>query len=201
MTKLAARTPIGLLVALEKQGKLTATRLDLSGVDLTFDQYEALGRMLGTLRDMSAWALGDWLIFGEGTYGDKYAQAAEATGRSKGTLADYLRVAMFVSPARRREELSWSHHRQVAKLSPKEQRAWLAKAVAQRWSVEEFSGMLKADPATDSGTYRDSAPPLVDDLRSVVKLLLKHGSPDGNGYVLVPVDVWARLQSVGGEGQ
>lgn len=199
--ELAERQEVfGILGALEREGKLTRTQLDLTDTDLSYDQYESIGRFLGALRDTSAWAMGDWLIYGEGTYGDKYAQAVEATGRSKGVLTDWLRVAMFVNPARRRPDLTWSHHRLVVKCSPREQRSWLTKAATRGWSVEELKGAMQTDTAADYGTNRES-PPLVEDVRSVIRLLLRHGSPDGNGYVLVPVDVWARLQAVGGEGQ
>jgi hypothetical protein len=202
MTELATRNgpaTMQLLVQLEQTGKLTRTRLDLSGVDLTYEQYESIGVMLGALRDTSAWALGDWLIFGEGTYGEKYAQAAEATGRSKSTLTDWYRVAMFVAPNRRREDLTWSHHRLVAKLSPREQRSWLTKAANNGWTREELAGQMDSGGSSDSGTGRESTHPVHEDLMSVLRLLDKHGQPDGNGYVLVPVDVWARVQSVLGK--
>ena len=188
---------LDLLRKLEREGKLTQTRLDLSGTNLSFDRYEALGRFLGTLRDTSAWALGDWLIYGEGTYGEKYAQAVEATGRTKGVLTDYRRVAEKVPPSRRRADLTWSHHRLVANMTPADQRNWLAKAARHGWSREEFKGAM-----SDSGTYREPPPRtagVVDDLRSVLRLVVRYGQPDGNGYVLLPIDVYERVKGALGE--
>ena len=42
------------------------------------------------------------------------AQAIEATGRSYQTIANAKRVAERVDVSRRREDLSWSHHAEVA---------------------------------------------------------------------------------------
>jgi hypothetical protein len=134
---------IGLLRHLEREGKATTTALVLDDPELSFDSYEALGRFLGTLRDATAWWLGDWLLFGEAAYGEKYAQATEATGRSKSTLQNYLWVAQNVTRSRRRENLSWSHHVEVAKLAPREQDRWLKRCEREGLSVEELRGLVR----------------------------------------------------------
>jgi hypothetical protein len=144
VSDLAVREPLDLLVSLEREGKATPTSLRL-GDELEYDTYEALGCYLGALRDATAWWIGDWLLFGEGRYGEKYADAVEATGRSKQTLKNYAWVAQNVPTSRRRARLSWSHHEAIAKLGPREQKAWLDRAERERWSVEEFRGMLR-DP-------------------------------------------------------
>lgn len=140
-----ARRPLDLLLQMEDGGALTATSLILTDPEMPFDRYEAVGRWLGTLRDATAWWLGDWLIFGEGVYGEKYAQAVEATGRSKQTLKNYLWVASNVPASRRRDDLSWSHHAEVASLEPKQQRSWLTRAAREGWSIEEMRGQMR-DP-------------------------------------------------------
>ena len=45
--------------------------------------------MLGQLHRTSSWLIGDLLNHIERVYGETYAQAAEATGLSKGALMNY----------------------------------------------------------------------------------------------------------------
>ncbi len=50
--------------------------------------------------------------------GEMYAQAVEETGLDSGTLRDAKWVASKVDLCRRRHKLSFSHHKEVAALSP-----------------------------------------------------------------------------------
>jgi putative SOS response-associated peptidase YedK len=43
--------------------------------------------------------------------------------------------------SRRREVLSWSHHREVAALPPAEQDEWLDRAEAEKWDRNDLDGM------------------------------------------------------------
>jgi hypothetical protein len=43
--------------------------------------------------------------------------------------------------------LTFTHHRLVARLDPAEQRQWLARASAQRWTKRELADALAADAA------------------------------------------------------
>lgn len=133
------------LPALLDSGALTLTGLQLDDPDMAFERYEAIGRFLGALGDAAKWAIGDWLLFGEKVYGERYAQAALATGRSEGTLQDYLRVALRVARRRRREDLSWWHHRVVAGLEPADQRNWLERAAANGWTTRDLGEQVSAD--------------------------------------------------------
>jgi hypothetical protein len=139
------------LVGLEREdafgvrgARWTATSLELPN-DLAFSDYEHVGWVLGRLRDMTAWALGDWIEYGDAVYGQRYAQAVEATGRAKGTLMNYASVARRVPRSKRRAELSWSHHEAVAARNPVEQARWLNRAVTERLSVEELRGLVREE--------------------------------------------------------
>lgn len=57
---------------------------------------------------------------------------------AKGTLWNIASVARRVESSRRREDLSFSHHAEVAAFEPDEQEAWLADAVRHNWSVREL---------------------------------------------------------------
>lgn len=121
-----------LLVQLEQSGAITATSLNLPP-DLPFDQFEALAYMFGRIRDQSAWVIGDLLNYGEKAYGHKYAQAEAATGLAEQTLMNYSSVCGRVPKSRRRKGLKFSHHAEVASLSPDDQNHWLSLAYKGGW--------------------------------------------------------------------
>lgn len=122
-----------LLAELEKSGAITETSLQLP-LDLPFDQFEAIITMLGQLHRTSAWTLGDALNFGEKVYGETYAQATVWSGLAEQTLINYASVCGRVPRSRRRKELPFSVHSEVAWLDPAEQKEWLGKAAAGRWT-------------------------------------------------------------------
>ena len=59
---------------------------------LTFERWHALGRRIGIISNASSWWLGDWALYGEGSYGEKYKQAIAATGLDYQTLRRTLRL-------------------------------------------------------------------------------------------------------------
>ena len=69
--------------------------------EIPFEEYEEIGRILGGWRDLTAWAIGDWLIAGKAMFGELAAQAATATRRSETTLEQYEHVAENVPHERR----------------------------------------------------------------------------------------------------
>lgn len=120
-----------------RNAELEPTTLNLPD-GLAFDRYEQIGIALGTLHRASQWWLGDWIIYGEATYGEKYAQAMESTGLNKDTLRHYVWVCSRVAPSRRVEGLHFTTHAKVAALTPKEQRRWLALAKREGLSSRDL---------------------------------------------------------------
>ena len=98
--------------------------------DCTFETWESLGAWLRTVEGSIQWWVGDWLNFGECHYGERYAQALDATGWTLSTLEVYAWVAKRVPVENRRLDLSFSHHKVVAQLPPAEQQALLTTAAA-----------------------------------------------------------------------
>lgn len=131
------------LATLEKEGKLTPTSIAVpegTSYDALVGLLEYFGKVHGAVR----WYIGDLLAWSEKRFGeDKMVQAADATGLSEKTLLHYLRVAGRVSPARRRANLSFSIHSEVASLSPSLQQKWLKLAEQKRWSVRELRHLLR----------------------------------------------------------
>lgn len=93
-----------------------------------FPQWERAGRALLIADQGIQWWIGDWLAFGEHKWGEKYAQAVEVTGRKVQTLKNYVFVAENVHSSRRRDDVDFSIHAEVASLPAKEQERILAEA-------------------------------------------------------------------------
>lgn len=113
-----------LLRALEDVGAVVNNGLFLPP-DIPFEQYESIGSMLGVMHQMNAFLIGDWLLYGEHTYGEKYTQASDKVGLSEQTLANYASIAHRIPPSRRRPMVSHSKHAEVAALPPGDQTKWL----------------------------------------------------------------------------
>ncbi|XTZ15357.1 LmbU family transcriptional regulator [Micromonospora echinospora] len=102
------------------------------------------GRRLSALATSTAWCLGDWILFGQARYGEKYREAVETVGLDYQTLRNYTWVARAVAMPRRRENLSFQHHAEVASLSDTEQDYWLRRAEENRWSRNELRRQVRA---------------------------------------------------------
>jgi hypothetical protein len=71
-------------------------------------------------------------------YGERYRFVLDELEVSYDRVKDYAYAASNVPVAIRRADLSWNHHRVVAKLVPAEQEIWLARAADERWSYREL---------------------------------------------------------------
>src|SRR4051812_46082369 len=83
---------------------------------LAFNEWVALGRHLAALASRSTWSLGDWMVYGETAYGERYRCAERVTGFDSQTLRNYAWVARHVDVSRQRDKLSFQHHAEVAAL-------------------------------------------------------------------------------------
>jgi len=120
------------LFALPSDGyeyEFTPTGLVISP-GMPFEMWQALGASLGRIHNAIQWAIADWIRYGEAEYGEMYAQSIEDTGRSYRTLANYVWVAGKFEFSRRRENLSFSHHAEVAALPEQQQECLLDAAEA-----------------------------------------------------------------------
>lgn len=103
-------------VALDKQYfELEPTGLIIAGQP-TFDEWAQAGEVLKYIEGSVHWWLGDWLNYGENAYSEMYSQVMDETGYSYQTLRDDKWVAKTFELSRRRDNLSWSHYREVAGL-------------------------------------------------------------------------------------
>jgi hypothetical protein len=111
--------------------------------DIDFDTWAAMGPKLGKLKRFSTWAVADWLATGEIVFNESYSQACDSTGLDPAYLMILKHVASKVSPERRRESLSFTHHRLVAQLSASEQDKFLDLAERNCWSREVLTEAVR----------------------------------------------------------
>jgi hypothetical protein len=135
MTEVAQREDgLALLAELERAGAISTVGLHLTDPNLPYVQFEALCVLLGKMHEAVRFAIGDAILLGEKLYGEKAYQAFESLNVSEKGMWEYMRVSARVPRSTRRKDLSWSHHRAVASLSPPEQKKWLRTASEQRMS-------------------------------------------------------------------
>lgn len=131
----------------------TQCSLTIDDPELGLDRYEELLRAAGAVKNASSFWIGDLVNFGERRYGERYAQAIDATGLRYGTIANYAYVCSRVAPSRRIPILSFAHHEAVAKLEPAEQSEWLQKAAGSGWSRDELRDAMR-----DAGRLQQKPP-------------------------------------------
>jgi len=103
--------------------------------DLEVQEWAEHGRRLGAAGRSIGWWIGDWLLYGNERFGEKYSRAARITGYDVQTLMNMVYVASRFDISRRRPQLSFSHHAELAALDPDAQDRWLLRAEADRLSV------------------------------------------------------------------
>jgi hypothetical protein len=125
-------------------GETTETALILHDpASLTYEQYEEIGRLLGTANRRLAWAIGDWLCAVEDIYPDRYSQAALATRLAPQTLANRASVCRHIPREERIAGLAFGVHAEVAYLPVPERRRWLKKAAAGDWTRADLRANMK----------------------------------------------------------
>ena len=120
-------------------GRVTRTSLDLP-VDLSFEGWRSAGEWLANVERSVSWWVGDWWAFGEHRYGERAKMVRDALwrGPSFQVCMTAGHVAGRFEALRRRKDLSFSHHREVASLPPAEADALLDAAEANGWSKREL---------------------------------------------------------------
>jgi hypothetical protein len=143
------------LIDSDADGQVVATRigLRLSGT-LSYDNWQRTGSQISKLADLSSWCLGDWLAYGECQYTSRYRRAVEIVGLNYQTLRNYAWVARRFDLSRRRDNLSFQHHMEVAKLPPAEQDRWLDLAAEHRWTTSELRRQVREREAAADGNSR-----------------------------------------------
>jgi hypothetical protein len=87
---------------------------------LSFEQWQSVGRELGRFQRASSWWIGDWWAFGEHKWGERKAivEREEWTGPSYQTCRHAGSIAGKFEVCRRRHNLTFEHHKTVAAFHP-----------------------------------------------------------------------------------
>jgi hypothetical protein len=129
---------------------LTPTGVLITGTP-AFEEWHEATVWAQKVEHASPFWIGDLLAFGEQAYGEKYAQAVEVTGCTAGHLMNVVSVAQKIPAARRRQDLSYSHHAEVASLPEAEQEIWLDRAEAEALTVKDLRHQVHVARAQASG--------------------------------------------------
>lgn len=125
---------------------------------LAFEDWSRIGTQLSCTQDSSTWWLGDWLVYGQARYPERYRRVIDSTAFDYQTLRNYAWVANRVSPSRRRARLSFQHHAEVAPLAGPEQEHWLTLAEENSWSRNRLRAELKNARSRADGRAPAEAP-------------------------------------------
>jgi hypothetical protein len=108
-------------------------------------EWLARGRELARADSHHQFAIGDWLIEGEDRWSRKiYAEAADIfTGYTKETLYTFASVARSVKTLIRIKDLSWAHHRALARFGPETQRELLEYAHTNNLPLRGFESYVR----------------------------------------------------------
>jgi len=133
-------------IALADTRKFTISRTGLEVHDhLSFEEWSSLAPLLNEAARGVAFVIGDWLLYGHDRFGreeatnksgsrvrsEDYETAIRLTGLDRATLHTYAHVSRKVPPSLRNKDLSWEHHKIVAKLPAPDQQRWLRLASDQ----------------------------------------------------------------------
>jgi N6-adenosine-specific RNA methylase IME4 len=137
---------------------------------ITKDQWLEVGRHLEQFEGSSRWWLGDWLLHGEGQaeWGSMYDQVVDEFDEKYQTAKAAKWLAAEFELVRRRTNLPWGHHREVAGLPRDDQEELLdwaeeedddgnrptRKELRERVRERRKAIKLSATPALPDGVYR-----------------------------------------------
>lgn len=104
----------------------------------TFEQWQECGGFIRKAEGSVHFWIGDWLNYGEQKYGEKYTQAIDETNFSYQTLKNDAYVAKQIDLSRRRDDVSWGIHAEIAPFEPAEQDRLLDKAVNTKMTIQQL---------------------------------------------------------------
>lgn len=136
-------TPVNTALTSRVQAFLSGVRWEPTH-ELAHPQWLNVGRRLGAVSRCNKWWVGDWLHYGAARWGERYTEAAKVTGYDPKSLRNIAYVSLRFVPSRRRDNLSWSHHAEVAALSDDEQDHWLDFSISHKLSVSDLRFELRA---------------------------------------------------------
>lgn len=124
---------------------LIETGLEVTGRP-AYAEHLSVGEFIRRSVKASRWWLADWLRYGETRpdWRERLELVMDVTEFAEKTLRNVKYVGENVAPSRRREDVEFSLHAEVAPLHPKEQTEWLEKAATEGWTLRELRLSIRA---------------------------------------------------------
>jgi len=137
---------------------LTDLGLTFDG-ELTFDQWADIGGKIGRVARTSLFWVGDWLNYGQDRWNGgnrfekmpddqrrRYDEAMKLTGLELATLHGAAHVARRIPLEQRSKDLSFEHHRLIARVKNEDQRReWIAKTEETGLSTRRLRKSINAN--------------------------------------------------------
>jgi hypothetical protein len=136
------------------------------------------GKRFGAFGRACGWWIGDWINVGNAVYGEKYSRAARITRLDAQTLMNMAYVASRFAFSRRRENVSWSHHAELAALPPEAQDVWLDRIETDSLTVQDLRLELRR---TRSAAHKAGA-----EVDPAARLELALDDADANHQLVCP---------------
>ena len=109
--------------------------------NVSLEHWAAALRMTAAVANATMWALGDLLLHAHehASWGEKYTQYLDLTGKSYSTLTKSTYLARKYPHEERLEGISWSHHMEAAAIPDRDERhALLKRAKDEGWTREQI---------------------------------------------------------------
>jgi hypothetical protein len=153
--RIAADGDVGapLMVELPAAARSSGLWLNLPE-DMAMQDWAQLGSRLCRAEHVMKWWIGDWAAFGVKKYG-KLKEFADTNGFDYGTLRNLAYVSASVELSRRRDNVEWSKHAEVAPLPAKEQEKWLSRTEKEELPVAELRRRIRQDRGTKNALESD----------------------------------------------
>lgn len=165
-----------------------------------FEDWEKVGTFISRSHEAVQFWRGDWLNYGENNFED-WTQYFDNTEPASETLRKEKWVSKRIEKGRRRPNLSWSHHEEVADLEPEEQDQMLDIAEKNTLSVHAFrkvvrSYKMKLDlPELTEKELEKTDPKIFEDVQKIIdasvhtvelleKLSLEDTNVDARDYLI-----------------
>ncbi len=103
---------------------------------LSWEEWEGAWQSLDQTSRSIPWLIGDALVYAQDSFGEQWSQAVDAQYADQ--YGRYLRVSRLIPPAERRENFSWSAHREAAALDATERAEIFDLGEANGWRSREI---------------------------------------------------------------
>lgn len=112
--------------------------------EVTKEEWSKVFSGLKTIEGCVQFWIGDCLKYREQKWG-MYKDVVEESGYSQGTIENIKSICDSVESPRRRGDLSFGHHAEVASLEASSQDKFLQQAVDNEWSIKDLRSAIKSE--------------------------------------------------------